>query len=49
MILADIFLALFVAWVIHVVAFIEQINRKKNGSTHHAYKQCGPTIELVSN
>lgn len=29
MILADIFLALFVAWVIHVVAFIQQINRKK--------------------
>lgn len=46
-ILADIFLALFVAWVIHVVAFIEQINRK-NGSTHHAYRQCGPAVELVS-
>lgn len=30
-----------------MVAFIEQINRK-NGSTHHAYRQRGPTVELVS-
>lgn len=47
MILADIFLALFVAREIHVVAFIEEITRK-NGDTHHTYGQCGPTIELVS-